>query len=272
MKKFIGSVINGLFIVNKQKAVQLAYRLFASPRKGKYAKVPDFLAKAKGERLVVLGEEVQCYTCNLQDISKPLVLLVHGWESNAGRWEALQTYLGKDYRIVSFDAFALGQSTGKQLAVPDFSILIGTLIERYQPSCVIAHSLGAFSLLNYLAFNEAPHLEKVVLLGSLGKFNTILTYYFEMLGYAASLRLAIKAYLEQLTKRKITSFDCAEYVKNIQAKMLIIHDRQDAIIPLESCHAFHRAAIENNNQVMITENLGHSTQGEVVFKAVTSFL
>ena len=273
MKRIVGKLIDVLYFVDKRRAVNLAYTLFSSPRKGKFTReVPSFLREAEDERFVFLGEEIQCYSWNLLAIDKPLVLLVHGWESNASRWEALQEYFSNDFRIVSFDAFALGQSSGKQLAVPDFSSLIGCLIDRYKPSSVVAHSLGAFCLLNYLAFHQVTFIKNIVLLGCLGRFSTILDYYYAMLGYSEVLQKAISRDLELKTKRTIESFSSKQYIELIEAKVLVVHDGGDHIIPLVSCKAFHQSVLMQGGQVVITEGLGHSTQGIAVYDVIKSFL
>src|SRR6476646_11957882 len=90
--KSVGLYLNLLSYLKPEKASQLAYRFFSEPRTGRLSKdnLPKVLADAQFERIPHHDQEFQSYIWKGND---HVVLLVHGWESNAARWELMMPYL-----------------------------------------------------------------------------------------------------------------------------------------------------------------------------------
>mgnify|MGYP001795290363 CR=1 FL=1 len=92
--KSLGLYLNLLSFLFPKKASQLAYAFFSEPREGRLSKnkLPGILQEAQTETFQQDGHSFQTYTWKGNDT---IILLVHGWESNASRWETLLPYLRK---------------------------------------------------------------------------------------------------------------------------------------------------------------------------------
>lgn len=275
MKKIIGAVINSINFFVPQKATSLVHHLFATPRKGKLKEVdlPLFIKKSNTLKLRYKNKEVFCYewkTNNQQNLAT--ILLIHGWESNSARWEELVNYLGQNYRFIAFDAPSLGQSPGGGLSVKDYQNCIDLLINHFQPTYVVAHSLGAFALYQQLAATNYSSIQKVVLLGCLDRFEIIVNYYFSMFGYSSQLRQQYYQYLSSLFELPLSLYTSSEATSKVDKNILCIHDTDDEIIFYNDVVSFHQLLKAKQNHVIVTSGIDHRLQNPIVFKTIKEFL
>ena len=182
----------------REKAKILAYRLFSQPRAGKINphKLPKTLIHTEKETFTYEEETFQTYTWKGTD---EIILLVHGWESNASRWKKLLHHLkplGKT--IIAIDAPAHGLSSGKEFNAPKYAEYINVLTKKYAPKYIIGHSIGGAAVTLYLNKFNTAFVEKVVLLGSPSDFKIINNNYVSML----SLNTKVKTLLEQYYNEK----------------------------------------------------------------------
>ena len=104
LTKSIGFYINVLSLISPKKATQKAYDLFSIPRKGKITlnSIPEILQNAEAVTLDFEGNTIQTY---IWKGDKTVIFLIHGWESNSGRWKkALPFLLESGNTIVAIDA------------------------------------------------------------------------------------------------------------------------------------------------------------------------
>jgi alpha-beta hydrolase superfamily lysophospholipase len=109
------------------------------PRPRDYA----FLAKGRPYTLVKGDHQIAAWEWG----AGPLVLLVHGWGSRAGRFSTLGPALVEaGFRVVAHDAPAHGISTGTESALPLFAEAVRMVGAYFGPAAaVIGHSLGGAS-------------------------------------------------------------------------------------------------------------------------------
>ncbi len=90
--KSVGLYLNLISYFLPEKARDMAYEIFSQPRKGKLKKeaLPKTLLNTQQETLHYDGEDFQTY---IWQGSEEIILLLHGWESNASRWKKLLNYL-----------------------------------------------------------------------------------------------------------------------------------------------------------------------------------
>ena len=113
LTKGFGLYINSLHYLNAKFAAHTAYTLFSVPRDGVLKTLPTFLGSSAMKKLKYKNMNIQTYEWFG---SKETVLLIHGWESNANRWQGVIQYLKKyNYRIIALDAPGQGLSDGKEL-------------------------------------------------------------------------------------------------------------------------------------------------------------
>lgn len=273
MIKGIGLLINVLSLFSLTKARDIAYKLFSTPRTGKIKKnqVPLFLSQSKRSSFVFNDLEIQCYQWNSERTDLPLVMLFHGWESNANRWEQMIDYLGDGYQYICVDSMGLGLSDGKNLSVIDYSRLIDYCLSTYQPNYVVSHSLSSFALLYQLAQRSYPFIEKVVLMGCLDRFQVVIDNYVGMLGYRTTLVKSLNAFLESLIHMSLSDYVSNQFIQKASNDVLIIHDRSDVVVELKECMTFHNIAKEKGIEVFYTDDLGHSMQDPIVFQKVLNY-
>ncbi|WP_121966894.1 S9 family peptidase [Myroides sp. N17-2] len=273
MIKSIGLLVNVISLFSMQKARAIAYKLFSTPRTGKLktSKTPAFLAQSNRSSFVFNGLTIQCYQWNTDRRELPLVMLFHGWESNASRWEQMITYFGTEFRYVCIDSMGLGLSDGSNLSVIDYSRLMDVCLTKYQPDYVVSHSLGSFALLHQLSVGQYPFVRKAALTGCLDKFQSVIDNYNNLLGYRASLRDSLLAYLESLIAMKMDQYASQHFIKEVSTDLLLIHDRDDVVVALKECTEFHKEAINRGIEVFYTQELGHSVQDPIVFEKVLTY-
>jgi pimeloyl-ACP methyl ester carboxylesterase len=197
---------------------------------------------------------------------------VHGWESNAARWEQVVDYLDGKYRVLCVDAMGLGASPGKNLSVIEYSKLIGFCFEKYQPSIVVAHSLGAFATLYQVDQQQPLYIKKLILMAGLDQFNLIANNYVKLLGYNKKLIKAFYEYLEGLINMPLKEYSSREFIDFITCDVLIIHDSDDDYVRLDECSVYHKKAAEKGVKIIVTHGLGHSLQDASVFEEISNFI
>lgn len=273
MKKIIGCLLNIFSKFYFKKSVFIAFDLFCKPRAGKlHGDLPQILMESEINRFDYKDSFIQYYWWNKDLKNKPIVLLIHGWESNAARWEPLIRYLGQNYRILGFDAKGLGASPGRRFNVPEFSELIGTVISKFRPTLIVSHSLGSFALLAQLAKVHYEFISKVVLTGCLDKFGDVLLNYSKMMGYNKELENGILRYAENLIDMPIDNYASRLFIKSVNARFLLIHDKRDEIVLLEECETFHRVFKDLDHTIVYTDVYGHSLQGAEVYQTIGNFI
>ncbi|WP_410879988.1 alpha/beta hydrolase [Myroides sp. DW712] len=273
MEKVVGALINLISLGSMPIAVHWVHKLFATPRKGKLKlqQLPVFLQQARLDSLIYKEEQVYTYQWNETASDKPLILLIHGWESNSARWEALVHYLGNDFRYVALDAPSLGRSPGKNLSVKNYQEVIDLALRTFKPQFVIGHSLGAFALFQQLGEKKYPGLEKAVIMGAFDRFEVILSHYYTLLGYSKRVREAYHIYIEHLINKPLASYCSEAAVQRVHLPVLCLHDREDPQVSNQEAEHFHQALLQHDNLVVTTTNLGHSLQDEAVFKTIQAF-
>lgn len=254
-------------------ALYWVHKLFSTPRKGKLnpRDLPVFLQQADLDFFIYQGEKVYTYQWNKLENERPLILLIHGWESNSARWQELQVYFGDQYRCIALDAPSLGLSYGKNLSVKNYQEVIDLAIDTYKPKYVVGHSLGAFAFFQQLSEKSYPSIEKVVLLCTFDRFEVILSHYFALLGYSKNLRDAYLKYIEQLIQKPLNTYCSAYAIQFVSIPILCIHDQFDPQVSYQEATAFHQALQHKNNQLVSTANLGHSLQDKTVFSTIQAF-
>ncbi|MEO8253009.1 MAG: alpha/beta fold hydrolase [Flavobacterium sp.] len=268
--KSIGLYINLLSFVFPKKANQLAYTLFSQPREGKLVKdnLPDILKEAKKTIHQYQNNSFQSYTWQGNE---NVILLVHGWESNASRWKKLLVYLKKSgSTIIALDAPGHGLSSGKEFNIPQYAAFIDILVQEFKPKYLIGHSLGAKTCLYYQSTYQSNCIEKMVVLGSPSDFKIILTNYITLLSLNAKISKGLEHHYLQNFNLTMEQFSGKYFASKIKTKGLIAHDSDDTIVLFEEAK---KIASSWQDAVFIeTKGLGHSLHGEELYQKVYQFL
>lgn len=269
LTKSIGLYINVLSYVSPNKALQLAYQLFSQPRKGKLKadKLPKSLAKAEQEKFRHNEHHFHLHKWKGND---EIILLIHGWESNASRWKKMLPYLKKTGKtIIAIDGPAQGLSNGKEFNVPLYSEFIDQVVQKYNPKIAIGHSIGG----NAIAYFQAhyPHaFEKLVLIGSPSDFSVILNNYVKMLGLNTKVHQALANYTKKRFNLTIDEFSASKFLENTTIPGIIAHDTEDTVVLFNEGKKLANAW--KTAQFIETKGLGHSMHDDELYQKIIDFI
>lgn len=268
--KSIGLYINLLSFVSPGKATQLAYSLFSKPRKGKLSKInlPKVLQTAEKETFQHSNHSFQAYTWKGNEKT---ILLVHGWESNASRWENILPYLQKSgSTIIAIDGPAHGLSSGTEFNIPQYAEFIDIVVQKFKPQSLIGHSLGGKTCLYYQSVYQNNSLEKMVVLGSPSDFKIILNNYISLLSLNTTISKGLeKHYLEHF-QLELDYFSGQLFASKIKIKGFIAHDIDDDVVLLDEGKKIARTW---EGAIFIeTKGLGHSMHDDELYQKVSRFL
>lgn len=270
LTKSVGQYLNFLSIFSPIKASEKAFELFSQPRKGKLKtdEIPEFLKKAKFETLKTEFYDIQTY---IWEGTEKIILLVHGWESNSGRWEKIIPFLMKTgHTIVAIDAPAHGLSSGIEFTVPKYANTILELTKKYNPNYIIGHSIGGAATIYYQYLNQNSNLEKLVLLGAPSDLSVLIDNFCKMLSLNNKVKQELEKQFSSRFKMKIKDFSAFEFAKNINTEAFIVHDKKDKVVALTEGEKISKNWV--NSQFIITENLGHGMQNKKLFAKIVTFL
>lgn len=268
--KTLGLYINFLSFVYPRKASQLAYAFFSEPRDGRLSKnnLPGILRETQTETFQKGDHFFQTYTWKGNDT---VILLVHGWESNASRWENILPYLKKSgSTIIAIDGPAHGLSSGKEFSIPKYAEFINLAVEKFKPQYLIGHSIGGKAILYYQSLYQNTTIQKMVLLGAPSDFKIILNNYIALLSLNAKISKALEDHYLTHFKLKLEEFSGRLFASKIQIKGLIAHDVDDTVVLFEEGKKI--ASTWKDAIFIETKGLGHSMHDHELYQKVSRFL
>lgn len=267
LTKGFGLYVNSVHYLNAKFAAQTAYTLFSVPRKGMLKTLPAFLSSSRTKDLYFNDKKIKTYEWKG---AKETVLLIHGWESNANRWQGVIQYLKKkNYRLVALDAPGQGLSDGKELNAVLYSQFIDEVVKHYRPEFMIGHSLGGMTMFYYMSVYQPNFVKKIVSLAAPNRFMRITDNYRNMLSLSEK---TYKNFLLKFEKRfqiNPKSFNSEDFVKKIKTPIAMIHDTTDTVVPYKDSLEI----IQNNPHIPLfsTQGLGHSLYHQKVNKQIVRF-
>ncbi len=268
--KLLGLYINILSYIFPKMATKLAYRFFSEPRDGRLQKeqLPEILKEAQAE-MVTHGDHIfQMYTWKGNDTK---VLLVHGWESNAARWEELIAHLKRSgSTIIALDAPAHGLSSGTEFNIPRYAEFIDVVVKKFEPNYLVGHSVGGATALYYQSHYPNNSIEKMVVLGAPCDLSTLLNNYAGMLSLNSNAYVLLKKHFVDHFRIKPDEFSGNLFASRIKVKGLLAHDTNDAVVPFREGKKI--ADAWPDAEFVVTKGLGHSMHDEKLYNRIYDFL
>jgi len=268
LTKGFGLYINSLHYLNAKFAANTAYTLFSVPRQGLLKTLPTFLNSSRTKDLFFQNQKIKTYEW---EGKKETILLIHGWESNANRWQGVIQFLKKkNYRIIALDAPGQGLSDGKEFNAVLYSQFINEVANYYKPAFLIGHSLGGMTMLYYMSVYQPEFVKKIVSLAAPNRFLRITDNYRNMISLN---KKTYKNFLLEFEKRfqiNPETFNSSDFISQIKIPIGIIHDDIDTIVPYKDSIEI----LEKHPEIPLftTHNLGHSLYHQSVNKQIVYFL
>ncbi|TYB73834.1 alpha/beta hydrolase [Bizionia gelidisalsuginis] len=267
--KIIGNALNAASYASQNYATSKAWSLFITPRKGRVKDTQQpFLNTAVQQ--TITHDALKIATYHWQG-SKKTILLVHGWESNTHRWEKLITELqALDYNIVALDAPAHGKTSGKHFNAILYAECIHKVTTIYHPEIIIGHSVGGMASVFYQYQHQNKAVEKLILLGAPSEFTGVFERYVAMLGYNKRIEKGLNDRVFSTFNKTPDYFSLAQFVKEISTDTLLIHDKNDQIIPYSDA----KLIIKNleKGRLITTEGFGHSLRKKEINSHIIKFI
>jgi len=207
----------------------------------------------RADRFQVRGGEVVLH--HLGAKSGRRVLLVHGWNGAATDWRALAEALVADgFSVAALDLPAHGASPGRVSSLPRFVRGVLEAHRRHGPFDVwIAHSMGVAAALAALA--SGAQARRHIIVGGLADPAGALRDLARTFGLNAAATRAFLEGIESAESMPLGEVDALRNAKTIQAPTLVVHDRDDRVVPVE--HGHRLAAALPAAQLLQTSGLGH---------------
>tara|TARA_R100001369_G_scaffold73737_1_gene102350 strand:+ start:395 stop:1222 length:828 start_codon:yes stop_codon:yes gene_type:complete len=267
--KSIGNALNAASLISSKYASKKALNLFASPRKGRYTENQrSIINSAYFEKLDFDNYNVATYRWVGKNKT---VLLAHGWESNASRWDyILQDLKDQDYNIIALDAPAHGRSSGKNFNAVLYSEFINRVAQKFQPDVLIGHSVGGMASVFCMHNNQLPSVEKIVLLGAPAHFTGVFDRYKSMMGFNNRISNGLDHIVLENFGKPVDYFSAATFTESFEAQGLIIHDKRDKIIPFEDAQLF--AKRYKKSELISTTGFGHGLKDASLTPQIIEFI
>lgn len=187
--------------------------------------------------------------------SGPAVLLVHGWEGRGSQLGHLvQPLVAAGYQVLTFDAFAHGDSPGNKTNLPEFADIVRH-IEKTTGGfeAIIGHSFGG--IVAALAIREGVSAKKLITIGAPAQMVYIFAEFGRQINATRKSTSILAKYIENFTGRKIDEFSLTSILAGMQTPGLIYHDVADKEVAYSQ--AVELAKHWQNGELRTTNGLGH---------------
>ncbi|UCB55274.1 MAG: alpha/beta hydrolase [Thiotrichales bacterium] len=241
-------------VVFPRLAGRLAYRLWLTPTRFRTpVSEQAVLTSAVVDQLELDGMRIATYAWGQ---SGPAVLLVHGWSGRGTQLGAfVEPLINAGYRVISFDAPAHGNSSGRQTSLYQIADVVVALNQRLGPfESVITHSFGGPCLA--AAMQQGVHPAAVVSLSPPASVAVLVHRFAETLAIPARAEQDFVRRFKQAFGDDILEVASMQNnVRNLAVPALVIHDEDDKDVPWQEGRAVAQAW--NGARFIRTSKLGH---------------
>ena len=249
-ERALGAVINALSQLSPRLASRVALELFTRPRRPPTRpQTVEWLRSATELHLSYEGLQLRGYRWAAPDAppdAHPNVLLVHGWESHAGRWRSLADgLLAAGISVYALDGPASGASTGRRTNLIRYTGALVQFERSFGPfDALVGHSLGGGVAAQLLARTPLPRRAKAaVVMASFDEPEHVFDRYFDLLGMSQRTRQRF----DQRALRMVPEAGGLENYSTTAAlralgkevRGLVVHALDDEVSPFAEGKAIH---------------------------------
>lgn len=201
---------------------------------------------------------------------KNVIVFAHGLGNGHTRYLDVINYLAKaGFLVFAFDFTSYDESEGKGIySFPQGVIDLENAIKyvstrskyRKRKIFLLGHSWGAYSV--SVVLNVYPKVEKVVALSGFNKSEDIVKAHAEE--WAGKDAPTVSPYIifyERLHYKKYADFTAIDGFKKTKAEILIIHSKDDNVVPITSGLELYKEELKDNPrlQYLKYKDKGHGT-------------
>lgn len=177
----------------------------------------------------------------------PVILFSHGWGGRGAQFRSfVPALLDAGYQVILFDHIGHGQSTGRKSSLVDFwrgleAVLRALDAQGFMIAGLVGHSLGSAAIASALRSMPLASGLRTVLIAPPASVIRYSKFFARYLGISERIRDAMQWRFEQRTGVSWHEFELPHSVDRIAAKALIVHDRDDRDVGIDSGLAIARA-------------------------------
>lgn len=187
---------------------------------------------SRKDRFAFEGFEIQRYHWSG---SGPTVLLVHGWEGQAGNFAELITRLqNQNYNIVAFDGPSHGYSSRGETSLFEFAELVAYILREEQADLLVSHSFGGVATTYGLSQHPEIKIRKYALLTTPDRFTERVDQVARQVGITQKVKQRLIRKVEAEIDLEADTLNVSDFVRQVSVReALIIHDKADKVIPID---------------------------------------
>lgn len=226
-------------IVSPQRVARLSVERFETIRQ---ATIKPSILDAHleyTEKAFKHGRETVCIRY-YGDPSLPQVLVLHGWNGNAGMLgEQVQALLERGFAVVVPDLPGHGKSSGRRFSFYDLGRAVADVLSQETFEAVIGHSAGG--LIGLLALQNGLRAHRFIPIGSPASLEAVLQSYVDVAQMPKWSYWFIRRYY---TKRYGIGPDAIgpKMLENLPVRSLVVHENNDWQVVVQNAHQLAAAA------------------------------
>lgn len=238
MKKIILSLLHMYYslysAISPAGAGSKAFLQFQKTRRLPFKKVEQaFYNEARTFEIKHPQENIHAYETGNPD--GKLVLLVHGWESNAGSMGAIAKALGNDgYRVIAIDLPAHGKSNLRYANLMSCREALRALIYHLNPTepfTVIGHSFGS-AVTTFALTGSRYEVDHFIMLTSPNRLIDIFNEFKNMIGLREQAYQYVLNKAKNILNERVETLSVEDKLNHVRAKRItILHDINDKVLP-----------------------------------------
>ncbi len=266
--KLIGLKFNIIGLFSPRLALDQALTLFSKPRNGRILSYQKKYLDSFNKKTIEVGNfKIQSYQKGRGDY---IILLAHGWESNAWRWRKSIQFLGmENYTFIALDAPGHGASQPDHFDLKLYAEAINEVALQYKPSLIIGHSIGGLAVLLACTLYDIRQDVKIITMGAPQSLASIFQKYFKAIGLSNHIQSKVEQFFLYKYKMKLDQFSIDYMAASIKNNGLIIHDKNDLTNEIENALSIDKAW--KSGHLIITNYSNHSMQNEEIFTLIKNY-
>ncbi len=232
----------------------VAENLFFTPtRSFPSRKEKDVLATGKEKTFQMGNREIHYWHW---DQGGELIFLVHGWNGHSGNLTRfVEPLLAEGFSIISFDIPGHGASQGRYSSLP---LSARALIQLTQivgvPYAFLTHSFGG--AIATLAMEKGLEVKRAVYIAPPLRLEDFRYEFCNYMNFDFSIMESMRVRIEKRFNFSLESLNTAELGKNLNTKLLVIHDKDDDEVPYRKGEEVAKSW--KSAELIPTEGLGHN--------------
>lgn len=202
------------------------------------------------------GRQIATWQWGWRSREAPAVLLVHGWGGNAAQMRGFAfPLLAAGYRVITYDQPAHGVSEGRLTGLPDFADVLAEVAWHHGGiHAVVAHSLGGTAAALALAGGKL-RCDRIVLVSPPSDLVGYSRRFARWHWMPEPVRRSMQAAIEDRYGVAWEDLEIGRIAPRLSSKALVIHDREDRVIPWKQGAEFARRW--PGARLLSTRGLGH---------------